>query len=43
MESTCIIAIGRFLSNPQVALMLQHVIVAALAGSKDAMNAQFGK
>lgn len=35
-------AIGRFLANPDVALTIQHIIVAVLTGSKDAMNAQFG-
>lgn len=33
-------ALSRFLANPQVALMIQHVIVAVLSGSTDEIQAQ---
>merc|ERR1711988_667270 len=33
-------ALSRFLANPQVALMIQHVIVAVLSGSMDEIQAQ---
>merc|ERR1719214_355609 len=36
-------ALSRFLANPQVALMIQHVIVAVLSGSTDEIQAQMAR